>query len=389
MGDHDGTSAAAQDPGEASTPLTRDQLHARDRAAFLAEDGDGDDAAPPAKKPVLAVVESDDDGDDDGDEEAVEDADADDSADESDDDESESDESDDEEESDDSDESDEEPDAETSKRLDQVRRTDKRLRERREADFRDRESKIQGVIAEWTPRIEKAEKLEQRLASLARNPFELVDLLREIGMPEDDFEAASQTLFAHSKKFADDPKAREVIAQRKRDRAEAARRDAELAELRKRQDERDARDRAAAEQAAQAASAMRFVRGVEKAADAETFPLAAAKLAKNPKAFREQIADVALKLWDKTGAQPTAKRVLAAFEKQRRAELAELDIELPAKVKKTDESAAPAKSGTGKPEKKKTEPKSGDKTTADKSDRPATREEILREMAELERSRAS
>lgn len=386
------TEGEGESSGESTqaASLTRDEELARDRAAFLADDDADveDDASSKASSKTTTSTDDDDDDEDDDLDDDDDDVEEDDVlVDDDDEDEDEDDDHGEDQDDDDEDDEDEDGkvDAATSKRLDKVRRTDKRLRERREADFRAREATIQRTVDEWKPRIEKSERNEKLIARLT-NPFEVGDVLRELGMKEDDFEAASQTVFAQSKKFADDPKARAAIAQHKRDRELHE----EIARLKAKDEARETADREAKEQAAQAESAMRFMRKIEKATDAEQYPLAAKQLAKNPKRFRERVAEVAVKLWDKTGEQPSIARVLRRYEKRQRAELADLGLDVSATAKtETQASKTTSKNGAVKT-KPKTEPKTGEKTTAKTSNGAVeipTRDEILRELEDLDRKR--
>ncbi len=319
-----------------------------DKAAFIA--GVVGDSAPKPDSTPPKPAPADDDSDLDEDEDletAAKDADEDiDEEDEKPDDDSDLDEEDDE---------DKDADKDTAKRIDKVKRTDKRLRERRESDFKAREASIQKTIDEWQPRIEKAEAFEKRFAR-GVNPYDVADVLADLGLKEEDFEAASQTLFARTKKFADKPETRETVARMK-----------ELRELRdeakenkKWRDERDARDKQAAEEAAAERRTAAFLESTTKATTEKT-PLAAALIEKNPARAHAQIAEIAGRYIDEHGVMPTPKQVIIALEKSRRQDLRDLGVD-----PKSITSVAAAKKATDAPADKA-------KPAAKKTDKPAAK----------------
>lgn len=308
--------------GHAKPQLTRDQILARDRAAFMAEDGDaggeGNDGGTVAKpkKPAKPVVDDDEDLDDDADDAEVED----DAKDETADDDHEDDESDQDDDSDLDDDKEEKPDADTAKRLEKIRRTEQRSRDqitKLQADFaRERDS----FIAEWKPKVEAAEKFEALKAQVKSNT---VGVLLELGMTKEDFEFASHELYAESNaKGADDPKRRAAIAASKRERELAS----EVAKLKKRDEERDERETSTAQLQREQAQLDAYVEDVAKAAS-DKLPLSKKYLEANPKKARAKLVELANELTIATGSAPEPRDVMKALEKDRRRVLRELGID--------------------------------------------------------------
>jgi hypothetical protein len=300
---------------------------ASDRAAFLAEmAGKGEpakDADKPAREPKGDEGADDDlDQDEDADETSADadddDADLDDAE--------EGDEDEDDDKADDEDKAADEPkDADTVKRRAAIQKAERRAKEQIARDAAkanaELDARVQKIEAEWGPRIAKAEKFEQ-LADLAKNPYQVADVLRELGLSEDDFEAASQTIFAHSKKFASDPKGRETVAKLKSERELRE----EVAQLKKAQAERDA---AEAKRDAEARATQRGMALIESTLTLklEKTPLAAKFIAQNPDRARREIAAIAGRLMDETGEFPTPKSVRIQLEKDRRQVLRDLGID--------------------------------------------------------------
>lgn len=261
-------------------------------------------------------------------------------------------------------------DPKVAKGLDQVRRAEKRSRERLDAEKQAFAAEREQFLSEWKPKIEAAERFE-RLRESARNPYAIADLLLEAGMSEDDFEAAAQTLYAHSAKGKADPKYKEAVARSKRERDLAS----EVANLKKWRDEREQQERAAAEQARLVAEGHKIIDGIVKAAKPEKAPLLTAALAKNAEKTQARLAQIAADLYDREGVMPKAHEVHAEYERARREELIDLGID-PATVIKTAPKAPtkPAAPAT------KAKPAANINGTA-KSD--PSRDEIVAELARL------
>ncbi len=330
-----------------------------DRAAFIAgivgDESKAEEAKPAKEAPA------DDDSDLDDEDEAAETV-KDDAEDDLDEDETDDDSDLDEEDDDDEDEG-KEADKDTAKRIDKVKRTDKRLRERRETDFKTREASIQRTIDEWAPRIERAEKFEQRFGR-GINPYEAAEVLAELGLKDEDFEAASQSLFVRTKKFADKPETRETVARLKeiRELREEARINREWRE------QQEAKARQTAEQSAAEKRTVAFIESATKATSEKT-PLAAALIEKNPARAQAQIAEITGRYIDEHGVMPTPKQVVIALEKSRRQDLRDLGVDpksittIAAAKKATEAPADKAKPAAKKTDKPAPSAKADDKPT--------------------------
>lgn len=311
--------------GEA--PISREQLVARDRAAFLAGDEAEeavDDKTPPtaqvededeAEKPAVATDEepSDDDEDDDEDEKPVA--------------------------SEDDDEDEEE--GADPKGMAQVRKAEKRMRERMASErqsFERERQQWQDDIKEIATAAKNFERLKQRAK------YEADVVLAELGLTDDDFELASRRIYARTKSAAADPKNREAVERMTREREQADR----LAALEKKNNDLESRleQQRAAEAAEREGKA--YLRSITKAADAENAPLLKRQLEKNPSKAENALAAIAVELFDKKGVQPSAAKVIAVYEKRRRAELEELGVDV-AVIAKPVEKKPGAKPGEKKP----------------------------------------
>lgn len=304
--------------------LTRDETHAKDKAAFLAEmnaelgaEDSGEQPAKPAKaKPAAKPVVDDDDEDAD---ELEASADDDDDAD----DEDEDAETDVDEDDDDEEEAVKDPDL--AKRLAAVRRTEQRQREqleRQRADFaRERE--------QWQGETRELREHKQRFDSLAaRAKYDPYSVLKELGIRDEDMKATGEYLFA----FSNDPKATDghrQYAQRAMREREAADK-ASAAEKRVEKLEQTLEEREAAAAAEREVDA--FLGRVAKRATSEAAPITAALLAKNPKSARAALMVTAHELVKKHGLSvfPKSKDVIAAHERKERRALRERGIEPPA-----------------------------------------------------------
>lgn len=353
---------------------------AADRAAFLKEIADAAKPAEPEKPAAKAAAEPEEleDSEEDTDTQEAIEADA---EDESDDDESDEDAE--EEVEAKEDEAEEPADAETARRLKSVQKAELRSKERLERDKKAAHDELNARVAkiesEWRPRIEKAEAFE-RHASRVRS--HTVDVLRALGMPEDDFEHAARQLYAHSKAAGLSPehKAAAQAAAREREVAmtaeTAVKRVSELEESLKKKE---------AEAAARATAAHYL--GTVETAIGDKSPLAARAFKKNPAAVRQRLGVIAGELIGDDGKYATPAKVLAEYERRRRAELEDDGVDVAALLK----TAAPAKADGKKASPKGIEVVDKTKKAAkpDEPKRPLTpaeeREEILKEIAALPR----
>lgn len=397
----------AGDDGETAnerpTPagLTRDQFHARERAAFLASSGatdDGDGAADgaaeevdeqaettkpgkrPAAKPAKpatkpAPVETDDD-DDDADAEPAETVDDEDDDKDDDDDAGDRDvETDDDE--DDAEEGDaakdDDKDPELAKRMAAVRRTEQRQRQQLE---RDRAS-FDRDRAQWAAERTKLTEHRQRFDKLAeRVKYDSYSVLRELGVSDDDMVLHAQHLYARSKDAAVKPEHRAAADRALREREvadKASKAETEVEKLRRELAERD--ERAAIDRDMDAY----FDRAIRKVTDEA--PHTKTLVAKSPRRAREALAETALELFKKNGERPGVKALIAAHEKKEQRWRLARGIDAPAATGKSANGKKPA-AEAAKPDGKK-KPANG----ANGRPRIPTRAEMLAELEEFDKAR--
>lgn len=342
-----GAAAGADDSGgeqeqrrPAPTGLTRDDFHAKERAAFLAgaeADGEGDAeetrAKPVAAKPAKVIGAPVDDDDDD--EPALEvevDAAADD------DDEGVVEPDADEPEPDDEDAADDEvaaKDPALAKRMAVMRRTEQR---QREAFTRERTA-FEQERAGWQTERRQLTASKQRFDELsARAKYDSYSVLRLLGVPDDDMEVHAQHLYSRSKAATVKPEHRAAADREMRLREaadEAKRATAETAELKQTLEQRD-------QQAANAREAEAYLGRVVRKVDDAT-PLTKALVAKNPTKARDALMKTTLDLVKKLGGQlPKAAQVAAAHEKKLVRELRDLGIGIEPPAGSTPAKGAPA-----------------------------------------------
>ena len=366
---------ASESSSNGEVKLTYGQRAAADRAAFVAGEPDGEtaEAEKPAKgKPADANESADDDNDlDEVDSDAEETSD--DESDKDDDSDDEAAEEDDDKDLDDEDEvnakADAKIDPDVAKRLEQVRRTDRRLRDQRDRQFAQQKAQIDAALAEWQPKIDRAVKFE-RLA--ARADIDPAGVLEALGVKPDRFEYISQLLYTIAK-GKDDPKSRDAAARLIRERE----RDEEISNLKKWREERESTDKQREQSAAQEREVERYLDTVVKAASDKT-PLAKRYIAKSPDRARGDLVKIAHRIGEETGATPSPKAVMIAFEKERRRFLRDHGI---------DPKSASASAANSNGSETKTAPKQDDKKTNAKTkakvdttddDKPLTKEAFMR-----------
>jgi hypothetical protein len=358
-GEH--TETETHTEGTNGAPQSRAAIHAATLAALEAGEHEGDDGTDgkttdkPAggkadRKPADREDDSDDDLDQDEDDDA-DDEDADDEdevdADEDDDDADEG--EDDEEDADD----DEKKDPDLAKRMARVQKAERRSKEQLEQLKKSFEAERDAFVAEWTPKVAKAEKLQRLAAGGAHN---VVEILAELGIGEDDLDLASQLTFAHSKKAASDPKEgakyKEYAARTKREREMAN----ELADVKKKLEEREQRETSSAEEQRQIADGMAYLEKVSRTAKklADKYPLAAKLAAKGGKLATREFGMLAMELTGRDGVRPSRERLLRVYEKRKARELKVLELGGAAPAKSKDDAK---KSGKGKDDAKKSDAK--------------------------------
>jgi hypothetical protein len=313
---------ADDDADEAGTDETDDEAKGKDDDG-VDTGGAEDDAEPKAtKKPAKKPAKKDDDSD--GDEDKGDD------------------EKPGKDEGDDDDEV--ELDAAGKKRLEAVQRAERKHKETVEKDRKalDAEAKkVQAVVDEWAPKIERVVKLQKQVKT---RPAAVVELLTELGLGADDFSAVGRLVYAASSEAAKDPKWKSVAQQLTKETSQTG----EVAELRslvekmsKQLEERDARSRYEQDEARYLDSA---VARVKEASDA---PLARIMLGKAPDKLRRELRRVAIELSQHThGETPDKDDVLAEFERQRREQLEDAGVDVDALRARSRSGSRPARCPT-------------------------------------------
>jgi hypothetical protein len=321
--------AAGDGDGEEGADDTGDEGDKDGAEADVDKDGDKD-GAPPAKKKAAKKPKEGDKDDDTGDEG-----------------EKEGDKDDDEGEDDEGEDDEVELDAAGKKRLEAVQRQERRHKEQVEKDRKaiDAEAKkVQAVVDEWAPKIDRVVKLQKQVKT---RPAAVVELLTELGLGADDFSAVGRLVYAASSEAAKDPKWKSVAQQLAKETGQTG----EVAELRsmverlsKQLEDRDARSRYEQDEARYLDSALARVK---EAADA---PLARIMLGKAPDKLRRELKRVAIELSQHThGETPDHDDVLTEFERQRREQLEDAGVDVDALVATARKGKKPE---AAKPERK-------------------------------------
>ena len=263
-------------------------------------------------------------------------------------------------------------DPETAKRLATVKAQEKRQREQIAKDRADALAQVEvrrkEIEAEWSPKIEAAQKFE---ALAKRAKYDPAAVLEQLGLTSDDFELAARHLYARSKAGQADPKNRAAAEQATREREQLDRITAHERKL------ADLEAKLTAKEQAQAFESQRgqYLDLTIKAVANDNAPLLAKLASKDPNKARAALWRTAEQLFDQTGEFPDSDDVITAWETQRRAELEDLGIDVTTSTK----PAAPAAPRPGKTL------SNGHGAAPANSNAPKTRqeerEEVLREMA--------
>jgi len=219
-------------------------------------------------------------------------------------------------------------DPEVDRRLSAVQKQAKR---EREAIARERElvAKEREELRDLKAHKEQFERLR------ARVKYDPTGVLMMLGLADDDLEPAAKHVYSRSKAAAADPKNREAVDAAMRDREARE----ELQALTKKFDEFKSSITEEKTRAQAIEEANRFLDNTARIAakHADKAPLTKLHLEKAPARAKAAMAEVAFRIAQETGENPTPGRVIRAYEKQRRAELEELGVDIDALVK------APAK----------------------------------------------
>lgn len=317
--------------------LSREEFHAKERAAFLAgEDADEGDAEE-QKKPAKSRQGDDEDleSDDDEDDEIASGVDGgddeDDDLDDDDDDDEDEVSLDEDDEEDDDDEDLDDDDLDIAPKKDKAK-ADPDL-EKRRAQLRKNEQRSRKAIAD--ERAAAKAEIDRERAALKTELDELanfrqlksrrhdpVALYRALGIGEEDFEHHARVLYSHRK--GAEPKDREAAAKSSRERETVD----EIAELKKWRAEREKADADREAAAAQQREVATLLNRLERVTGKLEAPLMQRTLKKNPAKAHEMYAQAYLALQAKTGTEPSPKSVVARCEKMRRRELKDLGVDV-------------------------------------------------------------
>lgn len=245
------------------------------------------------------------------------------------------------------------PDAGTLKRLEQIQKAEQRHKAAAAVRMQELQRK-EAELSERAAAVQRFESLRERVR------FDPVAVLMELGLTEDDFDAAGQQIYAYSKAGRENPKLRQSAAemmQRREHETKTQKLERELQEL------RQERDREKQEIALERYKDGYLARAKQTTSD-ET-PIMRAMMAEDPTEARELVYYVANELYQQTGEEPEPHEVINTLEQLQRAELKKRGINLDLLKK----NPAPAPAGEKKTAAKKTltndmtNPKAPPKTT--------------------------
>jgi len=220
------------------------------------------------------------------------------------------------------------------KRLAAIQKYEKRVRAELDAERVAVRRERDEMRAEMAAQRAKLEKFERAVAAAKYDP---AGLLAELGYGDDDWEPASQSLYARSKAAAADPKWKAQSEQVQRQREQNER----MAAMQRRLDALEEERKTERAQAETQREIDRYLDGVARVV-ADDAPLMKRLLAKNPDKARLLFFEAARELAQKTGEAPTAKATIAAAERARRHMLEELDIDVTPYTKPGAGKPAPA-----------------------------------------------
>lgn len=273
--------------------------------------------------------------------------------------------------------------ADIDKRVAAVQKQAKREREHSARLHQESQRQLDGQKAEferaWRPKVEQAERVQALLDKAKADPLALSD---ELGWDPDTQLYVAQQLYAEAQAKKGDPKYRDQ-AQRVRREREASGKTGELekkvADLTTRLEQQDA-DRRVEAAATRAAAAV-----------GEKTPLLRHMLATNPEHARERIRQATAYFRQQTGAEPSPADVITKLEEVERQELIARGIDPLAAI-----TAAPTKNKTKTAGETKTvkaiapaPPTKPAPSVSKPADLVPTTEQLVRELEELDRKRAT
>ena len=263
-------------------------------------------------------------------------------------------------------------DPESDRRRVMLAKTEKKQREdiaREKAAARaEIQSEVERVKASLSPQLDAVRRFEVAQKRAKSDP---VAALRALGLSDEDFEHASRQLYYASPAAAKDPKNR-IAAEQSIQRHEA---DSRVDQLQAKIDAMEAKEAQREQSAKLEQQKGQYLDHVAKGVTDET-PLLQKLIAKNPTKARTAMWATAEAFFAETGEMPDAEDIAVAYEKQRRAELEDLGIDVAAVAKSKGVAAA----DPAKPPAKTLDTTNGTATRALPTGKKPTREQLLKEM---------
>ncbi len=219
-------------------------------------------------------------------------------------------------------------DPDTAKRIANVQRAEKRSREliaKERTELSELKASIERERLEIARQLDEVKAFSQLKAKARYAPAEV---LAALGLTDDDFEPAARDLYTRSKAGAQDPRNREAAA---RMQAEREYRD-KVGQLESKLQEMEQRNQQQAQQAQYQQAWQSYYSDVVKTATPDEAPLLSKALSKNPTKTQQALQNLATQICNEVGEWPDAADVVAVYEKNRRAELEELGIDLNTKA---------------------------------------------------------
>ena len=217
---------------------------------------------------------------------------------------------------------------------------------RADADKTVRAAEDRAKAAE-TKHAELQGKIDDHEKQRARAKHDPIAWLKYGGFVDDDLDVVARIAYAHSPAAASDPKNkehREAAARLARERESGEK----MSTLEKRLESYEQREKDREQQTAVQRHLTDYFDGAVSAAKkygADKLPLLARHLEKSPKGALAALQNIAKDHLDRAGELPSVKDLLRVYEKNRRAELAELGVDVPALIgsaKKSKENASNA-----------------------------------------------
>lgn len=219
-------------------------------------------------------------------------------------------------------------DAETTKRLATIASAEKRSRDKLATERKELDARAK----ELEPQLKELEAFKALKAKARKGGAHLVDALKGLGLTDDDFEPAAQSLYSLSKAGAADPNnaARKAAADRMlHDREQMTELESLRAEIRDLKDGLTKRDEQQSFEQQRAA----YIEHTAKELDAAIGKLGDTRLAralkgKNPASVRQRLWAATVELTEANdGDVPEFADVVAHYQAIRRAELEELGVD--------------------------------------------------------------